>query len=127
MRGLRGALAAAVSLAAAVPTALALPGPAAAAESGAQPGASVAPAAANECITSYSVQGAKVVARITKPGSCDWTVPNGVTSIEYLLVGGGGGSAGTVGQMSGDLVGVALACGFSGGADKQPDGRPGHT
>ena len=43
------------------------------------------------CVTTSTVVGAHTVERITTTGSCLWTVPAGVTSIDAFVVGGGGG------------------------------------
>lgn len=40
-----------------------------------------------------------VIETFTAVGACDWTVPIGVTEVDYLVVGGGGGGGG--GQASG--------------------------
>jgi hypothetical protein len=43
------------------------------------------------CATSTTVVGNFTVERVTTTGSCLWTVPTGVTSVDAFVVGGGGG------------------------------------
>jgi hypothetical protein len=45
------------------------------------------------CATSTTVVGNFTVERVTTTGSCLWTVPTGVTSIDAFVVGGGGGGS----------------------------------
>ena len=52
----------------------------------------------NSATISGTTTGSKyVVERFTTTGASTWTVPQGVTSIDYLVVGGGGGGGGHVG------------------------------
>jgi outer membrane protein OmpA-like peptidoglycan-associated protein len=46
------------------------------------------------CVTTSTVVDAYTVERITTTGSCIWTVPSGVTSIDAFAVGAGGGGGG---------------------------------
>ena len=56
-------------------------------------------ATAPACSPTTSVVGSQTVVQFTSTGYCDWTVPNGVTSVDAFVVGagGGGGSDGGVG------------------------------
>ena len=63
------------------------------------------------CNASYSVDGGYTVASFLGTGTCSWTVPNGVSSVEYLVVGGGGGGGAGGGGAGGfltNLGGTAL-------------------
>lgn len=46
------------------------------------------------CSPTSTTQGADTVLTFSSVGSCDWTVPEGVASVRYLLVGGGGAGGG---------------------------------
>jgi outer membrane protein OmpA-like peptidoglycan-associated protein len=45
------------------------------------------------CSTTSTVVGNYTVEKVTTTGSCNWTVPTGVTSIDAFVVGGGGGGS----------------------------------
>ena len=45
------------------------------------------------CTPKKITQGAHVVVAFTSTGACDWTLPSGVTLIDYAVVAGGGGGA----------------------------------
>ncbi len=48
------------------------------------------------CTPTTSTSGSFTLLTFTTAGTCDWTVPSGLTTVEYLVVaGGGGGGAGT--------------------------------
>lgn len=51
----------------------------------------IAPAAAVACPTPNTLADGSLLVTITS--SCDWTVPNGVSMINLIVVGGGGGAA----------------------------------
>lgn len=48
-------------------------------------------------ITTYTEQH---IVKFSNPGTTTWTVPEGITAVEYLIVGGGGGSGGCYSQMN---------------------------
>ena len=54
----------------------------------------LAPANAAACAPTSSTVGADTVLSFTQVGTCDWTVPTGVSSASVLVVGGGGGGSG---------------------------------
>ena len=49
------------------------------------------PAIAAECVPTSTTVGSDTVLTFTNVGTCEWTVPVGVTSVRVLVVGGGGG------------------------------------
>jgi len=54
------------------------------------------PAFAAECISTSTPVGSDTVVTFDDVGTCEWTVPAGVTSVRVLVV--GGGSSGGAGQ-----------------------------
>ena len=55
------------------------------------------------CTPTTSTTGVYTVVTFTATGSCDWTVPSGVTNVEYVMVAGGGGGGGN--SATGSLAG----------------------
>lgn len=55
------------------------------------------PAPRAACSPSESISNGYAVLTFTTTGTCEWTVPAGVTKVEVLLVGGGGGGGHTAG------------------------------
>ena len=69
-------------------------------------------ASAAACVPVVSIDGLYSVASFKTVGTCEWTVPGGVTSVTYLVVAGGGGAASGGGGGGGVLTnhgGVAEA------------------
>lgn len=73
----------------------------------------ISPAHAAACTPSSSTDGSATVLQFTSTGSCQWTVPNGVTNADVLIVAGGGGGGGFAfgggGGAGGILYGAAVA------------------
>lgn len=55
------------------------------------------PASAAACTPTSSPVGSDTLLTFSTVGTCDWTVPAGITSVTVLAVGGGGGGAADVG------------------------------
>ena len=53
----------------------------------------VSAAPLGSCAPIVAIDGLYSVASFTTTGACNWTVPGGVASVTYLVVGGGGGGA----------------------------------
>ena len=53
----------------------------------------VSAAPLGSCAPVIAIDGLYSVASFTTTGACNWTVPGGVASVTYLVVGGGGGGA----------------------------------
>ena len=52
------------------------------------------PAQAAECVKTSTTVGGDTVVTFSTVGTCEWTVPAGVTSVRALIVGGGGAGSG---------------------------------
>ena len=50
-----------------------------------------------DCDPVLTTSGGNTIAKFATMGTCNWTVPSGITSVEALLVGGGGGGGSDVG------------------------------
>ena len=71
------------------------------------------------CATTSTVVGNYTVEKVTATGSCNWTVPTGVTSIDAFVVGGGGGGGAMqprsgIAVTPGDAVSVTVGAGGNG-------------
>lgn len=79
--------------------------------------ANASPAWASACSPTSTIDGSYTVVQFTTVGTCDWTVPAGVSQLaSVLIVGGGGGGGFDLGGGGGagglvDLTGVATAAG----------------
>ena len=51
-------------------------------------------ASASSCASTRTTIGSETVESFTAVQSCNWTVPDGVSSVRVLVVGGGGAGAG---------------------------------
>jgi hypothetical protein len=51
----------------------------------------IQPAQAADCATTTSSSGSTRFVKITSASGCTWLIPSGVTSLDFVLVGGGGG------------------------------------
>lgn len=68
----------------------------------------------SNCDPVITTSGDFTIAKFTMIGTCNWTVPSGVTSIEALLVGGGGGGGSDVGGGGGGGQVVSATVNVSG-------------
>jgi len=66
------------------------------------------PAFAAECISTSTAVGSDTVLTFNDVGTCEWTVPAGVTSVRVLVVGGGGSASAGIITFIGRLAAVAV-------------------
>ncbi|CAN2222829.1 Listeria/Bacterioides repeat [Candidatus Nanopelagicaceae bacterium] len=66
----------------------------------------------NACSPNVITDGAYTVLKFVGIGNCSWTVPNGVTALDALVV-GGGGAGGTRAGGGGGAGGVQVSSGYS--------------
>lgn len=69
------------------------------------------------CAASSTTSGAYTTVRFASPGTCEWTVPAGVTVIDVLAVGGGG--SGGWGQSATSVLGSGGGGGGGGGGQRR--------
>lgn len=66
------------------------------------------------CAPSSSTSGGNTILKFTTVGTCNWSVPAGVSSVQALVVGGGGGGSSDVGGGGGGGQVVAATVNVSG-------------